>query len=715
MEESLYKELQARERPILPLNHDLLVSIIIVNRNGIDYLKTLIPALLQHTVGINYELILVDNMSTDDSVKYFENEVINFTPAPGFKIIKNSVNKSFSTANNQAVKCASGQYIVLLNNDIKPLSNWLDYLLRDAQKIHNLGSMGVRLIYPEYSGGRIKSLWGKAKKEKEVSGKIQHAGIAYKNEYKLFRPYNLGKTKLFNHPDVIKSTNKSALTAACLLVPKVVYEEVGGLDESFNYGGEDVDFGLKLLKAGYVNYYCADSVLFHYEFGTQSKEQKKQAVLRRQKNQLLLQNKWFLFLKKKFWLEKIVTGESVFSEFPLTVAVLKKQQVKLKKTIEQFESYGCKVSFFSSRRQLLKYRYDSDLFLEWNTKKEVVVSNKYFVLKAEGKWFKTLKEQLIRCYLNPSIVIKIPVSKPKRAQNWGDYHMAVMLKHQLEQEGCRVIIQIFPEWNNDDGMECDIAIVFRGLKRYEVKPHQINIMWNISHPDDVSIEEYEEYDKVFIASELWANQIAKKVAVPVETMLQCTDPSRFFEPSEAEKKKYYQQLLFVGNSRGVYRRILKDLLPTNRDLAVYGKNWKKIIPDKYIKSSYINNDQLYKYYGSAGILLNDHWDDMREKGFVSNRVFDGLASGAFIISDKVKNMGELEKYIAVYDTRQELKECINYYFKHPVECRKKYYGGAEYIRKNHTFEDRAKQFLKSIHCLIKERTGFSVRNLSKTK
>ena len=125
-----------------------------------------------------------------------------------------------------------------------------------------------------------------------------------------------------------------------------------------------------------------------------------------------------------------------------------------------------------------------------------------------------------------------------------------------------------PEWDNDAGNECDIALVLRGLSRYKPKSHQINLMWNISHPDKVTLDEYEEYDTVFIASDLWAKKIAEQVSVPVKTMLQCTDPVRFHEPNDEEKKQAYQQLLFVGNSRDIYRKVLKDLIATEYDLAV---------------------------------------------------------------------------------------------------------------------------------------------------
>ncbi len=295
-------------------------------------------------------------------------------------------------------------------------------------------------------------------------------------------------------------------------------------------------------------------------------------------------------------------------------------------------------------------------------------------------------------FANPSIVIKIPVTKWKRAQSWGDYHMAVLLKQQLERNGHRVLIQILPEWNNKEGLKYDVAIVFRGLSRYIVKPQQINIMWNISHPDDVTVEEYQDYDQVFIASNYWAKVITKKISVPVEVMLQCTDTDRFKEPNEQQKTSFNHQLLFVGNSRDIYRKSLKDLLPTEYDLAVYGKNWEKILAKDVIKGTHVSNDELYKYYGSADILLNDHWDDMREKGFVSNRLYDGLACGAFIITDLVKEMGGLKEYVQTYETAEELKAIIKYYLDNPEERNLKSQEGIRFIHEDHTFKARAKQF-----------------------
>jgi GT2 family glycosyltransferase len=695
--EELLKSLDERELPLIQNQDEIFVSIIVLNRNGLHHLQTLIPALLKNTQGINYEFILVDNASSDNSVNFVEDSIAVSEQNIPLQIIQNKNNESFSAANNQAAKIAKGKYLLLLNNDIEPLSGWLHFLLDCAETMQNIGSVGARLVYPYRKLSRFKN---PLKKHADKNHQVQHAGIAFQNESTQFRPYNLGKGKLFDDPIVLKSGNKAAVTAACLLVSNSLYRQQGGLDENYHYGGEDVDFGLKLLKAGYQNYYCAESVLLHHEFGTQSKEKKKEAAKRREKNLQYFQEKWFLSIKKAYWTEKIYAESDLFAELPLTIISPKNNQLDddTKATINALG--WLLISAENGSKNISKDAF----FLAKNSKGNFVISNGTVTVFAEEKnWPEDLRQALIKHYLNPSIVIKTPVSKWKRAQSWGDYHMAVLLQKQLQELGHEVLVQICPEWDDEVALGYDIAVVFRGVSRYELKPQQVNIMWNISHPDDVSLEEYEEYDHVFIASEYWAKEISSQVSTPVESMLQCTDEERFYQPSKEQKKAYQQQLLFVGNSRDRFRRILKDLIPTKYDLAIYGKNWQKILPKKLIKGINIPNDELYKYYGSADILLNDHWDDMREKGFVSNRVYDGLACGAFIITDRVESMGGIEKFVHVYDTKKDLREAVEHYLSNPKAREIKAGKGIDFVRENHTFKQRASIISAAVSMLLQQR------------
>ncbi len=297
-----------------------------------------------------------------------------------------------------------------------------------------------------------------------------------------------------------------------------------------------------------------------------------------------------------------------------------------------------------------------------------------------------------------NIAIKIPAPKWDSVHEWGDYHLALGLKKEFEKIGCKVLVQILPEWDTNDDARCDVVLVLRGLSKYNPKNHHFNIMWNISHPDKIQPGEYDKYDYVLTASDLWTSVVRDKAIVPVDTMLQCTDPELFYPDRSSE---YNHELLFVGNSRKVFRKIIKDLVPTARDLSIYGTNWKNIVDDRYIRGEHIPNNRLRKAYSSCRILLNDHWDDMRENGFVSNRIFDGFAAGAFILSDDVRGAGDVfGEALVTYNTPNQLRDLIEYYLENDDERERKARQGRAAVTSSHTFQDRANCILGIIegHC-----------------
>ena len=289
------------------------------------------------------------------------------------------------------------------------------------------------------------------------------------------------------------------------------------------------------------------------------------------------------------------------------------------------------------------------------------------------------------------ITIKVPSPNWSVASSWGDYHLALGLKNEFEKHNYQTDIQMFSEWDVEDN--ADVVLVLRGKFRYYPDPENFNIMWNISHPDTINVEEYNSYDHVFVASDKWARELKDKLNVPVESLLQCTDLEVFY-PDYSES--FEHELLFVGNSRNMFRKILRDLLPTTHDLAVYGKGWE-FLDKRLVKGNYIPNSQLRQAYSSCKILLNDHWDDMRLKGFISNRIFDGFASGAFIISDEISGAQEIFKgALITYTDEKEINELIEYYLKNNEERIKLAQRGREIVLKYHTFEERVNSILKII-------------------
>ena len=281
---------------------------------------------------------------------------------------------------------------------------------------------------------------------------------------------------------------------------------------------------------------------------------------------------------------------------------------------------------------------------------------------------------------------------------WGDLHYAVALKKEFERSGYKANIICADHWNANSTAR--YTLVLRGTLPYfpYALPGKKFIQWNISHPDDVPITEYNLYDYVFFASEKLYRKLSDRIRPASDYLLQCTDPETMQAMPTVEKRF---ELLFIGNSRGVYRKILADLLPTSHDLVVYGNGWDNIAPVKpFVVEKYLDNTLVGQAYHDAQILLNDHWEDMRKEGIVSNRIFDALAAGAFVISDYMPEIDELfEGAVVTYKTKEELQEKIDYYLGHAdlrVELAEK---GKRIVLEHHTFRHRVEKILSVMKAL----------------
>ena len=219
------------------------VSIIIPTRDGVAILRQCVDSILSNTTYANYEIIIVDNGSAQsETIAYFDS--LNTTA--NVRIIRDDSPFNFSALNNQATKLASGEFLCLLNNDIEVISpDWLNEMVSVAAQPGN-GAVGACLWYPNNTlqhGGVLVGLGG-------IAGHIHH----------LLRR---GQSGYFGR--AIARQNVSAITAACLVVRKSVYLEVGGLTEDLAVAFNDVDFCLKLLEAGYRNVWTPYAELYHHE------------------------------------------------------------------------------------------------------------------------------------------------------------------------------------------------------------------------------------------------------------------------------------------------------------------------------------------------------------------------------------------------------------------------------------------------------------------
>lgn len=286
------------------------------------------------------------------------------------------------------------------------------------------------------------------------------------------------------------------------------------------------------------------------------------------------------------------------------------------------------------------------------------------------------------------IGLKIPAPYDKRME-WGDYHYAESLKAAFEAQGHQVAIDFAGDWDKRPASEDDVVIVLRGLNRYVPKPEHFNIMWNISHPDQVAYEEYEEYDLICVASVSYAAFLRTIVSKPVACLLQSTDTGRF-QPEEKDRS-VAADVLFVGNSRNEYRDIVRWAVEAEADLSVYGTRWSGFIDPRLVKGENIDNTKLGSYYRSANAVLNDHWASMRDYGLVSNRIFDVLAAGGTLISDKCHSSGYLfGDAVQQVSNTEEFKAALN---RAHLRDETEKLQVADYVAKRHSFDARAQTIL----------------------
>jgi O-antigen biosynthesis protein len=235
--------------------------------------------------------------------------------------------------------------------------------------------------------------------------------------------------------------------------------------------------------------------------------------------------------------------------------------------------------------------------------------------------------------------IKNPAPAHLAGKLWGDTHFAEGVAQAMRDLGQHVAIDANQEFARGTGHHDDVVLVLRGLTEYFPVPGQVNLLWVISHPELVTADEVRGYDQVFAASIAWARSVSRDWKVRVDPLLQATDPS-LFHP-QTGKPDTGDPVLFVGNSRLVLRPLVRDALQAELPVTVYGADWTGLVPDEVVAGVFIPNEQLAAHYRSAGVVLNDHWEDMRTSGFLSNRLFDAVASGARVISDDVAGLAEV--------------------------------------------------------------------------
>lgn len=255
-----------------PLPAELpLVSVIVPTRDRLELLRPCIDTLLATTSYSPIEVLIVDNQSEERATHDYLREIGQH---PAVRVLRYDRAYNFSAINNFAAGHASGSYLCLLNNDTEVIEEqWLTEMMRFAVR-PEIGAVGAKLLYG--------------------NGAIQHAGVvvgmgdAAGHAHRFTRSDEPG---YFGLPHAAHYV--TAVTAACMLVAKDKFDAVGGLDEEhLAIAYNDVDFCLKLQRAGYRNVYVPHAVLLHHESMSRGDDKAKQHIERYSRELATLQERW---------------------------------------------------------------------------------------------------------------------------------------------------------------------------------------------------------------------------------------------------------------------------------------------------------------------------------------------------------------------------------------------------------------------------------------
>lgn len=255
-------------------------SVIIPTRDGLEILRTCIDSLVATADCGNLEIVIVDNGSIEPTtLKYFEElQTVSLNDSVGnpvlIKVVCDDGDFNFSRLMNLGAEFALGEFLLLLNNDTEFIERgWLRELVSQANR-KDIGCVGAKLLYPDRT--------------------IQHAGVILglggyaAHSHRGFTGTSAG---YFCRADVVQ--NLSAVTAACLMVRREVYEQVDGFDVNFAVAYNDVDFCLRVIVAGYRNLYTPYASLIHHESKTRGEDITPERAKRFDSEKTLLLGRWY--------------------------------------------------------------------------------------------------------------------------------------------------------------------------------------------------------------------------------------------------------------------------------------------------------------------------------------------------------------------------------------------------------------------------------------
>ena len=259
-----------------PVQGEPLVSILIPNRDQKETLEKCLNSIWEKSTYNNYEILIVENNSSSPEIFDYYREI---EKRPGVRILTWKEGFNYSAINNFGEKSAAGDYLLFLNNDVEVINpGWIEELLGNCQR-KEVGIVGAKLYYPDDTIQHAGTVIG-------IGGIAGHAFL------------NMPRSRTGYLHKASLQMDLSAVTAACMMMKRQVFKQLGGFEERLSVAFNDVDLCLRTVQAGYLVVYNPEVELYHYESKSRGAEDSEEKVRRFQEEIEFMRCRWMDLLKK---------------------------------------------------------------------------------------------------------------------------------------------------------------------------------------------------------------------------------------------------------------------------------------------------------------------------------------------------------------------------------------------------------------------------------
>ena len=259
-----------------PVQGEPLVSILIPNRDQKETLEKCLNSIWEKSTYNNYEILIVENNSSSPEIFDYYREI---EKRPGVRILTWKEGFNYSAINNFGEKSAAGDYLLFLNNDVEVINpRWIEELLGNCQR-KEVGIVGAKLYYPDDTIQHAGTVIG-------IGGIAGHAFL------------NMPRSRTGYLHKASLQMDLSAVTAACMMMKRQVFEQLGGFEERLSVAFNDVDLCLRTVQVGYLVVYNPEVELYHYESKSRGAEDSEEKVRRFQEEIEFMRCRWMDLLKK---------------------------------------------------------------------------------------------------------------------------------------------------------------------------------------------------------------------------------------------------------------------------------------------------------------------------------------------------------------------------------------------------------------------------------